>query len=248
MLSALLQIRTGMVVALVGAGGKTTTMFRLATEQVALGRRVITTTTTHIYPPKPEQSRAFVLEPDHTTLLERAAAALAEHPHITVARASAAEGKVRGIPPEWVADLHTLPGVDLVLVEADGAKKRLLKAPADYEPVIPACTDLVLLLASAEALGQPLSDAIAHRLERVEAVTGLRAGEPITPQALARLATQEAGLLKGVPPGAAAMLMLTHVNESRLAAAKETARLALAADHLAGVILASLDWAEIRTP
>lgn len=246
MLSELLSLESEMVVALVGAGGKTTTMFRLAAEQVARGARVITTTTTHIYPPEPEQTGALVLSPERETLLEHAAAALARHPHITVASAPAHEGKLRGIPPKWVADLHTLPGVDFVLVEADGAKGRIIKAPAAYEPVIPSSANLVLLLASAEALEQPLSDAIAHRLERVEAVSGLKAGEPVTPQALARLATQQEGLLKGVPPGVPAVLVLTHVDAARLERAEMTAQHALASGRLAGVVLCSLDWAQFR--
>ncbi len=246
MLSELLPLQPGMIVALVGAGGKTTTMFRLAAEQVALGARVITTTTTHIYPPTPEQTGALVLSPEREALLERAAAALARHPHITVASGPAHEGKLRGIPAEWVADLYALPGVNFVLVEADGAKGRIIKAPAAYEPVIPSSANLVLLLASAEALGQPLSDGIAHRLERVEAVTSLKAGETVTPQALARLATQPEGLLQGVPPGVPAVLVLTHVDAARLESAEMTAQHALASGRLAGVVLCSLEWAQFR--
>ncbi len=247
MLSELLPLQPGMVVALVGAGGKTTTMFRLAAEQAALGARVITTTTTHIYPPEPAQTGALVLSPDRKTLLEDAAAALASHRHITLATGPAAEGKLRGIPPEWVADLLALPGVSFVLVEADGAKGRLFKAPAAYEPVIPLKTHLVLLLANAKALGQPLSERIAHRLERVEAVTGLKAGEIVTPHALATLATHQEGALKGVPLGASAIFVLTHVDLANLAGAEEVAQRALASGLLAGVVLCSLEWAQFRT-
>jgi probable selenium-dependent hydroxylase accessory protein YqeC len=248
MLSELLPLEEKMCIALVGAGGKTTTMFRLAAEQVARGARVITTTTTHIYPPEPEQTGALVLSPEREDLLERASVALAKHPHITVASGPAHEGKLRGIPPEWVADLQALPGVHVVLVEADGAKGRIIKAPASYEPVIPSSAQLVLLLASAEALGQPLSDAIAHRLERVEAVTGLKAGQRITPEALARLATEQEGLLKGVPPGVPTVLVLTHVEAERLERAESTTQHALAAGRLAGVVLCSLEWAQFRKP
>jgi probable selenium-dependent hydroxylase accessory protein YqeC len=246
MLSELLPLGSSKIIALVGAGGKTTTMLLMAAEQMALGARVITTTTTHIYPPDPEQTGAIVLSSERETLLERAAAALARHPHVTVASGPAHEGKLRGIPPEWVADLHALPGVSFVLVEADGAKGRIIKAPAAYEPVIPSSAHLVLLLASAEALGQPLSDVIAHRLERVETVTGLKVGETVTPLALARLATHQGGLLKGVPPGVPAVLVLTHVDAARLESANMTTQHALASGHLAGVVLCSLEWAQFR--
>ena len=246
MLSELLPLRPGMIVALVGAGGKTTTMFRLAAEQVAAGAQVITTTTTHIRPPEPGQTGELVLATERLALLDRAAAALARHRHITVATGDAAEGKLRGIPPEWAPDLLALTQGGVVLVEADGAKGRIIKAPAEYEPVMPLGVGLVFLVASAEALGQPLSDAIAHRLERVEALTGLKTGETVTPQALARLETHQEGALKHIPPGVPAILALTHVDASRLESAEQTAHLALATGRLAGVLLSTLEWAQFR--
>ncbi len=235
-----------MIVALVGAGGKTTTMFRLAAEQAALGARVITTTTTHIYPPGAEQTGALILSTDRTALLEAVTSALTTHTHITAATTTTLDGKLRGIPSAWASDLRSLAGVGLVLVEADGAKGRMLKAPAAHEPALPLGVNLVLMLASAEALGQPLSAATAHRLERVEAITGLKAGETLTPQALATLATHQQGLAKGIPAGVPAILTLTHVDKPRLHAAEETSQRALASGRLAGVVLCSLDWAQFR--
>lgn len=247
MLSDLLPLKPAMIVALVGAGGKTTTMLRLAAELAARGERVITTTTTHIFPPALDQTGALVLAAEHAPLLERVAAALAAHQHITAAAGQAPAGKLYGLPPGWIADLRNLSGGATVLVEADGAKGRMIKAPADHEPVIPAEADLVLLLASAEALGQPLSDAVAHRSERVAAVTGLHLGDPLTPYALARLATHEQGLLKGVLPGVPTILVLTHVTQQDQRVAQVVAQLALASGRLIGVLLCSLDWAEYLT-
>ena len=248
MLSEALPLQSGMIVALVGAGGKTTTMFRLAVELTARGARVITTTTTHIGTPKAGQSEILLLTGEYERWREAAAEALANHQHITVAAATTAEGKLQGIPPEWADDLRAVPGVSVVLVEADGAKGRFIKAPAAHEPVIPASADLVLLLMSAEALGQPLSDTIAHRPEQISAITGLALGETITPQALAALATSDHGLLKGCPPTAKPILVMTHASPVLLEAAQETARLALASGRLAGVLLCTLTWAQFLAP
>ncbi len=248
MLSEMLPLQSGMIVALVGAGGKTTTMFRLAAELTARGKRVITTTTTHIGTPKAGQTGLLLLTGEHKRWREAAAEGLANHQHITVAAATTAEGKLQGIAPEWADDLRALPGVSAVLVEADGAKGRLIKAPAAHEPVIPASTGLVLLLMSAEALGQPLSDTIAHRPEQISAVTGLVLGETITSPALAALATSDDGLLKGCPPTAKAILVLTHASPPLLEAAQATARLALASGRLAGVLLCTLTWVQFLAP
>ena len=54
-----LQVRKGEVISFVGAGGKTTAMYRLGRELAAQGWRVITTTTTMIRPPSPKQAEAL---------------------------------------------------------------------------------------------------------------------------------------------------------------------------------------------
>ena len=53
------------VVTLVGAGGKTSALFRLADEAVASGRRVVTTTTTRLFASQAEQAPGrLVVDPD----------------------------------------------------------------------------------------------------------------------------------------------------------------------------------------
>ena len=60
-LAEALGVRAGEVVAFIGAGGKTTAMYRLAADLAARGLQVIVTTTTKILPPdRPEV--ALVLE------------------------------------------------------------------------------------------------------------------------------------------------------------------------------------------
>ena len=57
--------------------------------------------------------------------------------------------------------------------EADGAAGRFLKAPADHEPVIPAGTTVVVVVAGLKAVGGRIAD-VAHRPERVASL--LRSG------------------------------------------------------------------------
>jgi probable selenium-dependent hydroxylase accessory protein YqeC len=244
MLSELLPLKPGIIAALAGAGGKTTTLYRLAAELAAQGQHVITTTTTHIFPPTSDQTGALIIESDHALLMAKAHDTLQLHQHITLATTPTPEGKLRGLLPAWVSDLRDFSQIGAILVEADGAKGKMIKAPADHEPAIPQNADLVLLLASAEALGQPLSDATTHRPERVAAITGLHPGEIITPQALAQIATHEQGLLKNVPTSAAAILLLTHADERLRSSAEEAAQLALVSKRLSGVILCTLEWAQ----
>jgi len=109
------------VVAFVGAGGKTTALFRLARELHAGGALVVVTTTTKILVPPASPDLEVVVEPQPARLLAAVATALALGRIPVVARATTAKGKLEGVPPEWVADLAALPGVAHVLVEADGA-------------------------------------------------------------------------------------------------------------------------------
>ena len=134
-----LRVQAHDVIALVGAGGKTSLMYRLAHELAAARLRVITTTTTKIGLPTPKQSGCFILAADRAAMAEQVQRALLTERHITVAHSQYDVEKYAGLPAEWIADLQALPEVHAVIVEADGARKLPLKAPREGEPVVPDC-------------------------------------------------------------------------------------------------------------
>ena len=68
-LSHALRIHPKEVVVLVGGGGKTTLMFRLADELAASGRRVVTTMTTRIFVGQMDRAPARLVTEDEATLL-----------------------------------------------------------------------------------------------------------------------------------------------------------------------------------
>ena len=53
-----------------------------------------------------------------------------------------------------------------------------------------------IAIVSARALGEPLSDRIAHRVERLRDVTGAEPGEPLTPRHVGKLLASPDGLLR----------------------------------------------------
>src|SRR5438093_696249 len=68
-LKAALGLESGQMLALIGAGGKTTTLFRLAKELRDDGGKILVTTTTKIFKPtKPHVDRLFLVE-DHVLQL-----------------------------------------------------------------------------------------------------------------------------------------------------------------------------------
>jgi len=198
------------LIAIAGAGGKTTTMYTLASELARRGKRVIATTTTQIFFPKQGETDALIFAAETSVLLKKINTAWKQHKHITVTGVPIREDKLGGLLPEQTFELLMKSGADAVIVEADGARHKMIKAPAEHEPVIPTQTKVALLLMNAEAINQPLSAAIAHRPEYIATVTGISQGEILSPAVVAKLMTSEGGALKHIPGTAAAYLLITH--------------------------------------
>lgn len=198
------------VVALVGGGGKTTAMFRLAREIVEKGGCAITTTTTRIF------AAQIALAPTHVpaseATRERVEGALAAHRHVLVVGATnPRDGKADGVALELFGRLREWFPDACLLNEADGSRMRPFKAPAEHEPVIPAETTLVVPVVGADVFGKPLDDDHVHRPERISALTGARPGTPITPEIVARVLAHPEGGCKGVPAGARVEVLINKV-------------------------------------
>lgn len=237
-----LDMNRGDIISLVGAGGKTTAMYRLAHELVSLGWRVVTTTTTMIRPPTPQQSEETILEANSNLLLQKVERALESHHHITVAtRAKQDEkGKLVGLQPELVGKLATVPSVDALIVEADGARGRSLKAPAPHEPPVPLATSILVPMMAVDALGQPLDERTAHRPELIARLTGASLGDLITPEVAAQLIAHPEGGLKNAPPAARVIPLINKVDSSTLASAQEVAHYLISAHSIDRVLLGAV--------
>lgn len=221
-------------IALTGGGGKTSLMFALAAHAAAQGERVLCATTTRIRPPEAGQCAALLLReafPDDAAFMAAVAVACLPGRVVVAAdRELPGEHKLAGLPPELMDALaDALPGAR-ILVEADGAAGRPLKAPAPHEPVIPACTDAVLGLMGLDSLGEPLNGGLVHRPERLAALAGCRLNDRVTPAVLARLATHPEGLFRHAPPRAARLAVCTkaELGPALLDAAEDAAGLCAA--------------------
>lgn len=226
------------MVALVGAGGKTSLMYALASEVSRKLPPVVTTTTTKIYPPLTLESPRLLLQSEEPDL-ESLPALLAKFGHVTVARSFNHDiGKLEGIS-EAMVDLCSTHS-RLVLVEADGAAGRPIKAPALWEPVIPQCANLVIPVVGLDSLERPALSEWVFRLDRFVAVTGTRVGDVIGPETVARLLTHPEGGLKGVPSGATIIPFLNAKDGvlNRSAVAKIAALVnELAGDRIAAIVV-----------
>ena len=198
-----LMLGKGGVISLVGAGGKTSLMYKLAHELAMAGESVLTTTTTKIYQPLPEQSTNLIICGSLSRMLDKAREALKTHHHITAAVEKMADHrKLRGFTPEVVQEIWNSHLFRWILVEADGAAGRPLKAPAEHEPVIPACTSQLVGMVGLNGAGQPLTDRWVFRNERFTQLTGLAHGSDITEAAIVAVLLHEKGTFKNAPVGA----------------------------------------------
>jgi probable selenium-dependent hydroxylase accessory protein YqeC len=173
----LLDIRPGLT-ALIGGGGKTTLMHRLADELSRRGTVIVCTSTKILIP------EAMPVIPGKSA--EEIFAALNSSRVICVGT-GIGNGKLSApaIPFDKLKEL-----ADYVLVEADGAHRLPVKAHAPYEPVIPACADRTILVIGADAFGNPIAD-ICHRPEIFASRADVEIQSAVTPEAVARVIAEE---------------------------------------------------------
>lgn len=170
-------------IALVGGGGKTSILYKLAREALDSGRRVIVTTTTHMFP-HPHLSLTDDLDNMNELLSLHGIAMFGQ---------MEPSGKLAG-----KAGLERyLKNGTVILVEADGSRGLPLKSPAEHEPVIPAWAEAVIAVAGLDCVGEPICQA-CHRPERVCGLLGKAMDERITPQDVAEVLCSPDGGRKGV--------------------------------------------------
>ncbi|HEV7122457.1 MAG TPA: selenium cofactor biosynthesis protein YqeC [Rhodanobacter sp.] len=223
------------LVAVAGAGGKKSTMYALASR--CPGRAGLTTTVNCPFPPRELQAHLVVEEEEG--LLQTIRATSRGYRRVFFARPGKHADWAAGIRPELVAQVHAAQMFDLLLVKADGARHRLIKAPADGEPIYPPGTELVLYLVSAHVLGRQLNSGIAHRMEEFIALTGAAEGTVIRPEHIVSLLTSAAGALKGIAQGMRVVPVINRVDtpERRRQARAIAERALSASPRLSGVVL-----------
>lgn len=211
-LTEALGIEAREVVSLVGAGGKTTLMFRLAKELVMSGKRVVTTTTTKILEPTVEETNFLFVDSDDEKLKDFVQRHLGHYHQITLARERIGSGKLKGVPSNLVEELWSLRGIDTIIVEADGAAGRPIKAPREGEPVIPSNSTLVVAILGVDGVERELTEENVFQPERVSKITGIPVGERINGETVALLVTHPEGIFKGAPSSSRVVVFLNKVD------------------------------------
>jgi probable selenium-dependent hydroxylase accessory protein YqeC len=209
------------LVAIVGAGGKSMILSTLGRELSRTSERVILTTTTMMATEQVTEPICWSVDPAAIDASFISGVPL----WIATGRVP---GKITGPPPGTVDLIFNDATADHVIVEADGARSKSIKAPAEHEPAIPSRSTIVVVVVAAGAINRPICD-VAHRPERVAEITGLDVEEVLTVPATASLLLDPNGGLKAIPDTAATVMAITQVTPEAEQAAVELA--GILADH-----------------
>ena len=230
-----LDAREG-IICVVGAGGKKSAIYQLAREHP--GRLALTATVhTTVFP---DDLGLQTIIDDDANLTARVAAADPER-SVAYACPSNKPGRHAGARPATIRAIHDAGGFSATLVKADGARMRWIKAPEADEPIVVPGADIVIPVVSARAIGESLSERVAHRVDRVAAVTGVAPGEVLTPESVGRLLASEQGSLYRAAGARIAPVINMVDNNGKEELARAAARVAIAStSRFDRVVLCSL--------
>lgn len=148
------------VISIVGAGGKTTLVHKLAREYHRKGKGVLVTTTTHMYVEADTDLSCDFFALRDKIIKDGYCMAGQKISGQNISEQS--KSKMCGLPYDLLDKLiKDMPReLDYVIIEADGAKHHSLKYPAADEPVIyPDTTDVIIVLGTWEK-GRPCKDVV----------------------------------------------------------------------------------------
>lgn len=217
-------IEKGDMIALIGAGGKTSLMVGIGYELAELGWRVLATSTT---PMPAEQIRLMPAALSIDSEADSISAALNEARFVFL-YGEARGDKALGVKAGLVTLIPDIVDSDVLLIEADSANNLPLKAPRTGEPIIPQGVSLVIPVASFAAVGEPLDEAHVYNPQAMIKTCGFPEGMPIKPSWIAQVVRDEHLGMQGIPSNARTVAFfnqtpMTPFNRRRARAAAKIA-------------------------
>ncbi len=205
-----IDINKKKIISFVGGGGKTSLIYELGHELSRLGKKVIITTTTHMFMPKDNvvitgkkddiikllysenMITVGMLCDENATKFEHNQF---EHKKTVGEIQKGQLKKIGGLSKEMAVSLIEL--TDFVLVEADGSKRLPLKIPAEHEPVILEGSNLVVGVCGIDAIGKSIKEK-CHRSNLVSRFLDTDEEHIINPHDIAKILSSVYGQRKNV--------------------------------------------------
>lgn len=176
----------GALLAILGSGGKSGLRDRLGRELAREGFNVILTDITRSAPPT--GGEVLLLERDGLRAVREE---LQRRSPVYVLGREGQGSSLLGVEERELPALAKW--ADAVLVEADGARRRPIKAHNERDPVVPGVATHALVIVGADAVGATLQSGRIHRPELFARTWGLAPGEELTAAQAAEVVTSERG-------------------------------------------------------
>jgi probable selenium-dependent hydroxylase accessory protein YqeC len=222
LLSKIIGIKPGEMTAVMGAGGKATVTKRLVIEFVEAGKPVLVTGTTNLLSLQDWNGPSLLLSETEREKADAAAQEWASRGAVVWVEKKLPKDMFLGIPVEQVESLHAMGSGNVLIVKTDGARKRLIKAPSETEPLIPAGVSHCILVQGLKAIGMSADPDIVFRFETSCRIGGFVQGDEIEPRHLAALASHPESYPARFPAGVKKILYLSHcLSPERLRLAEE---------------------------
>ena len=145
-------------IALIGGGGKTTLLHKLASEFSKIFPNVLQTSLTKTAFYKTDEP--IILQ---DTSIEKINSIKGKRNPLFVIGEKLSDDKLKGISE---TDLDSIRKYfNVTIFECDGARNKPLKAHTDYDPIVPKFTANVIIIVGAEVINTKISDGLVHRPE-----------------------------------------------------------------------------------
>ncbi len=201
------------LIAVVGAGGKTSLITAMAQAYASEGRRVLVVTSTKTFV---DTTIPLVLESPCADMYAVLKKTLEQHSVVAVgAYIDAKSSKLVGLATEHIDAMKSWANAgfaDVILCEADGAARKALKAPALHEPVIPQSADVCFGVMGLDVVDTVLSEERVHRAELFSHMVQVPMGANVQLSHLLCLAHHEKGLFKDCPTSCARKVVLNKLD------------------------------------
>ena len=232
-----------LTISIVGAGGKTHLSYWLAQFFKQLGHCVCLTTTTKMYyPDQPFIDHLVELEPIENKAIGRPITGTGSITFLYKSKLPSQINnelpKVKGLSEPALNSIIDSFAFDVVIIEADGAKRLPIKAPARHEPCIAKGSQIVIGVTGAEAILSKANSENIHRWAEFSALTGCLSEMEIDHTILKRLLNDPQGMFKNAPDQALKIWVINKYDLSN----NQTALLGLANTLLTELPLLNSIW------
>jgi probable selenium-dependent hydroxylase accessory protein YqeC len=176
------------LITIVGAGGKTSIMFKIAEKLAKIEKKVLITTTTKIFKPNKKNVKVYLGEAENLKCF---------NDDVVVAGSKIIEkSKIKGYSNSDIDNIFSKQIFDYILVEGDGARRKSIKAPRENEPIVPSNTNILIGIIGMDSYGKNINEDNVFGLNEFLRITGKQKHEQIDINDIIELITNSEGLFK----------------------------------------------------